>query len=310
MLERNDIKRNHLISKSHFINRIKELSSPICPQKVGHKINLKSIDGIKCVAFDFYGTMFISSAGDIGIDENRDKKKPQFLVEAMGACNLNILRKNVGVEGIKVFNEVVEKRKAEMKKQSIDFPEPDVRAVFYELLTKLKSNDSINGEITKDTAALCVVEFEFRSNAIWPMPGLLAHLKKLRQSDITLSIISNSQFYTPLAFKAITGVLLNDLGFSEDLQIWSYGHGVKKPSLSFYKLFVNALPKFKLKPEEVLYVGNDLFKDVIPAKKLGIKTALFVGDIHSIRHTKGDLVHKNLPDIIIDELRQIEGCVM
>src|SRR5699024_4883365 len=111
------------------------------------------------------------------------------------------------------------------------------------------------------------------------------------------------------ALPILVGTNIAGAGFTEKLLKWSYRHGVKKPSLDIYRLFIDELPAYNLKAEEVLYVGNDLFKDVIPAKKLGMKTALFVGDRRSIRHKKSDLIRKQMPDIIIDELSQIEECV-
>ena len=57
------------MAKSTLIERIKTLTQPINPKRFNHATKLKSIPDIKCVAFDFYGTMFISGVGDIGVDE-------------------------------------------------------------------------------------------------------------------------------------------------------------------------------------------------------------------------------------------------
>ncbi|HLR24913.1 MAG TPA: HAD hydrolase-like protein, partial [Fodinibius sp.] len=65
-----------------------------------------------------------------------------------------------------------------------------------------------------------------------------------------------------------------------------------------------------LQPEEILYVGNDIRKDVQPAKTLGMRTALYVGDRRSLRHQTGELDTDDYrPDLIIDDLRQIEECL-
>ena len=47
--------------------------------------------------------------------------------------------------------------------------------------------------------------------------------------------------------------------------------GEMKPSKKYYKII---LKRTKLKPEEILVVGNSLEKDLNPARKLGIKTIL------------------------------------
>ncbi len=297
------------MQKNLLLNRIKELSEPVYPERVEHDTHFITLSGIKCIAFDFYGTIFISAAGDIGIDENQNEGNVRFLKEALTACDFNISDDAAGKKGIAVFNEAVERHTNQMKEQGVDYPEPDIREVFFDVLTVLHRDEVITGKVTKDAATLFAIEFEFRSNAIWPLPDLLTDLENLKKQGYMLGIISNSQFYSPISFEAMTGITINNFGFVENLQKWSYRYGIKKPSLSFYRLFVDELPQYNLQPEEVLYIGNDLFKDVVPAKEFGMKTALFVGDTRSIRHESEDLIEKHMPDIIIDELSQIEKCL-
>src|SRR5699024_576816 len=102
-----------------------------------------------------------SAAGDIGIDENRDKGNIRFFEEALSACDIKILDHNIGEKGVQAFNNSIERHTQSMKKQGIDFPEPDVRDIFYDVLIRLRNRNGIEGTITKKIAALCVVEFEF-----------------------------------------------------------------------------------------------------------------------------------------------------
>ncbi|MEC5172527.1 HAD family hydrolase [Chryseobacterium nepalense] len=53
--------------------------------------------------------------------------------------------------------------------------------------------------------------------------------------------------------------------------IISENENFRKPSLEFYEL---ALKKLNVNPEEVLYIGDSLKLDIIPARKLGFKTLL------------------------------------
>lgn len=48
--------------------------------------------------------------------------------------------------------------------------------------------------------------------------------------------------------------------------------GIRKPD---QRLFENALARMHLEPSEVLFVGNDMYRDVYGARKLGIKTVYF-----------------------------------
>jgi putative hydrolase of the HAD superfamily len=156
------------------------------------------------------------------------------------------------------------------------------------------------------------VEFEARMNPIWPMPDMEETLDSLKSREFELGIISNSQFYTPIAFEALADRTLQDLGFNTNLLHWSFDESRKKPGLIFYEHFLEKGKKElpDLKAENYLYVGNDMLKDVYPAHELGMKTALFAGDSRSLKWRKDDARTKNLsPDLVITELRQLLECV-
>ncbi|WP_312170844.1 HAD family hydrolase [Chryseobacterium sp.] len=74
--------------------------------------------------------------------------------------------------------------------------------------------------------------------------------------------------------------------------IISENEKLRKPSLEFYEL---ALKKLNVNPEEVLYIGDSLKLDIIPAKKLGFKTLLI--DRQHIFSSFTDRI-SNMKDII------------
>ena len=83
--------------------------------------------------------------------------------------------------------------------------------------------------------------------------------------------------------------------------------GIKKPNPELFKLFCKEI---KLKPEEILYVGDRLEKDVAPANEVGIHTVL----IH--RGTKYDPnIHAEFenpvinPDFECNDLYQLENFI-
>ncbi len=177
-------------------------------------------------------------------------------------------------------------------------------------MSTLKNEDFIDGDLSRDATVYFGIEFEFRINDIWPTPSLKELLNTLLDTGLTLGIISNSQYYTPIAFETFMGEDPVSFGFHPELLIWSFDSGRKKPSIHFYKLFVEAAKKNDLDPQEVLYVGNDIKKDIRPAKELGMKTALYVGDERSIRHKQKELQKPEFaPDLVIDDLHQILECL-
>ena len=87
---------------------------------------------------------------------------------------------------------------------------------------------------------------------------------------------------------------------------------MKKPGLTFYQNFLQKLHTFdeSVLPGEVLYIGNDMLKDVYPAHEVGMKTALFAGDKRSLKWRREDERCKNLePDLVITQLSQLRQCI-
>jgi putative hydrolase of the HAD superfamily len=299
------------MDKNPLIERIKQLTSPLYPEQYSHKTHLKKLAGIKCVALDFYGTMFISGAGDIGVDEEQKSSYKRHLGEALNYIGFSVADEALAAKtALDKFNEIIEayiKQKKEI--DEIEYPEPDIAVIWEDVLVSLKQLGMIKGPINHQQAIRFAIEYEFRTNTIWPLPELVDTLNDILNQNCRLGIISNSQFYTPLAFEALIGQTADDFGFDPDLQKWSYINGIKKPSLGFYRQFSEELPAKNLKPGNVLFVGNDLFKDILPTKELGMKTALYIGDKRSLRHKEEDLTPENQPDIIVDGLQQIPGCL-
>ncbi len=64
--------------------------------------------------------------------------------------------------------------------------------------------------------------------------------------------------------------------------------------------------KYGLFADEILFIGNDMFRDIYPAFLAGFKTALFAGDTKSLRlrQDKPEL-KKIVPDFIITDLMQL-----
>lgn len=296
--------------KDALIERIRELTEPLTPISVDHATRLKKLPGIKCIAFDFYGTMFISGVGDIGIDEDQKEESEEIFRESLAHAGFTVTNLSAGSAGLQILKNNLKKHISEAKKEGISYPEPEIREVWKDTLTELAGKSLISGSINESTIARFAIEFEFRINSIWPVPNLADVLGKLKSSGLELGIISNSQFYTPLAFEAIIGKSLQSFGFNKDLLVWSYACGCKKPGTGFYGEFIGRIHKKDMDPTEILYVGNDINKDIIPAKKLGMHTALFVGDSRSIRHDEGELENLTFaPDLVINDLSQINDCL-
>ena len=113
----------------------------------------------------------------------------------------------------------------------------------------------------------CPLSFwlDCRRHAGW-YPGVLDVLNDLRPR-YRLAAISDAQSAWCLPEMRAVGLD----GYFDPI-IVSGDFGYRKPDP---RLFTAALTALRVAPENALFVGNDMFRDVYAAKRLGIKTVFF-----------------------------------
>lgn len=114
--------------------------------------------------------------------------------------------------------------------------------------------------------------WESMMRPVIPAPGCRALLRKLRHAKLALGLVSNAQFYTPLAFAALLGGRPEQIGFSPQLCIYSFQHGVAKPARELFELAARRLAAMGIDRRETVMVGNDPVDDVAPAAACGFMT--------------------------------------
>jgi len=278
------------------------------PIPTGQKPLLAELRGIRAVLFDLYGTLFISGSGEVGTA--RQAPSEAALAEALEAvgCSLN----GPPAHGLQCLFQAIEQSHAESHRQGVEYPEVDIVEIWRHVLQQPAGRGLVDqGSWTRDRLRRLAVEYEGRANPVWPMPGLKKCLAGLSQRKLALGIVSNAQFYTPELFPALLGARAEHWGFDPDLQYYSYRHGRAKPGLDLHKMAAEALASRRIEPGQALYVGNDMLNDVLPASRLGFRTALFAGDARSLRRRVGDPRLDGVsPDVVLTRLGQLPGCMI
>lgn len=292
--------------------RFRKLSAPMDAIPTDTEARLQKLHGIRFVMYDFYGTLFLSGVGDIGIDDGSSDAK--LMNDALAGAGITLNDPVAGERCLALYNSVVEKSINRLKEEDIQTPEPDIREIWSTVLEHLEAENLIKSEEAEspETARRISVEFEARMNPVWPVDDAVTTLQALKGQELRQGIISNSQFYTPLILEALTGKSITELGFDPRLLHWSFEEKMKKPDIEFYKKFLDKLTAAfpDSLPNEVLYVGNDMLKDIWPASSLGMKTALFAGDSRSLKWRRNDDRCRDLePDVIITNFSQLHDVV-
>jgi putative hydrolase of the HAD superfamily len=291
-----------------FISDLLTSLKPLEPIETGVLPKFHKNGKVEAVVFDIYGTLLISASGDIDQAEMSEKNLERALKEA----GIKIIDNSGSAltEILKDFENTVSIIHDSYKKNDIPHPEIDILSVWEIVLIHAKRNKLVDYTDDADIMRMTCV-FEFLSNQVYPMPNMKKVISAIKKKGIPLGIVSNAQFYTPV----IMNYMLNGKfeltekikGFKKTLTVFSYKFGRAKPDAYLFAEVSNALQrKFKINPENVLFVGNDMLKDIYPSAQEGFKTVLFAGDKRSLRmrenHEKVKLV---VPDYIITDLVQL-----
>ncbi len=202
---------------------------------------------IKGILFDLYGTLI-----DIETDESVDEIY-RAIAHYLTYHGVYLNRREVRERYYQVMKQQKEARCEE-------YPEIDVEAIWNELLMQegIKSS-SLRGQQAK------VIAHIYRGvsrNRLQLYPDVKRVLNEL-QGDYRLALISDAQ--SCYALPEIRAVGLD--GYFNPIVISSH-YGFRKPDS---RLFQKALDNMNLKPAEVIWVGNDMFRDIFGANLLGIR---------------------------------------
>jgi putative hydrolase of the HAD superfamily len=268
-----------------------EYTHPLSPLPTSMRPGGRLAEPIQCVLFDIYGTLFISGSGDISVAKTTspEARKLQRLVQKF---NIRKTPRDL----IEELFRAIEDEHRRLLDDGIDYPEIKIDQIWKQIL----ETDDL------DSVRRFAIEYELIVNPVFPMPDLDKTLTACREQNLTMGLISNAQFFTPLLFEWFLHAKPEDLGFHSELIFLSYLLGHAKPSLVPFEKAATVMNAMGLSTAASLYVGNDMLNDIYPAKRLGFQTALFAGDTRSLRLRTDDARCVNLSaDLVLTDLGQL-----
>lgn len=291
-----------------YLDRLEQLL-PI-ETKISKKISKKKC--YKAFIFDIYGTLLISSSGDVDeADPTSDN-----LNDAFDACGIVHKDHSLKEKNAKLFiNDIhttIKKHHANEIEKGNLFPEVVIEDIFEKVLLKYINNDQLHGNSNIANIKKIVFIFELLSNKVWPMPSFKDIISKIHSLNKPLGIVSNAQFYTPLIvnhFLNTTYIETEEISpFNSNLIEYSYKSKIGKPNKLLFQNLLNSLKNnYNINPEDSVYIGNDMLKDIYTANSCGMDTVLFAGDKRSLRLRENDKRCSDLkPTYIITDLSQLE----
>jgi putative hydrolase of the HAD superfamily len=281
----------------------------LVPAQTGLEPQLQLKTTVRAVFFDIYGTLLISSSGDV----DEAGFSPRNLKQAFrdGGYQIKTDLEAPWQSMISKFIEIVKETLKSSVTPERPFPEIDIRSAWQSLVDQAEKSGYVKTlpGSDPDKAIIC---FEILSNPVFPMPGMAEILHHFKSLGLPMGIVSNAQFYTIHLMNYFLNNPTDDNnigGFDPDMCIFSFKEGKGKPDSFLYKKLAGRLmSKFGIPASEAIFIGNDMLKDVAAAKKEGFITALFAGDKKSLR-LRRDSVPDLIPDIIITDLLQLKSIV-
>lgn len=119
----------------------------------------------------------------------------------------------------------------------------------------------------------------------------LPTLEMIYEAEIPMGILSNTDFKRSEMLKA-----LKETGMDKYFECYIYSSDKNMCSKPCKQIFEKAFDCAKkiipnIKYQEILYVGNDFFKDVVTPSQMGMQTALLVNNNAIIHNITNNIIH-------------------
>src|SRR5262249_19017405 len=135
-------------------------------------------------------------------------------------------------------------------------------------------------------------------------PGAAAALAHVAGAGLSQGLLADGQSFTLV--QLARGLAAQDPAvtpegvLTEGLVVLSHEPRARKPSERLFRQALQALQERGLEPSEVLHVGSRVTQDLVPARRLGMRTALFAGDKGSLQATPEQLRDSSSrPDVLL-----------
>ncbi len=255
-------------SAAFLMERIRALSAPRAPRPAPVPPRPRRIAGARAVLLDVYNTMLACEPCP---------PVPAFR-DACTAAGL-VCTETAAENAITFCDAMIRADHASSRERGIACPEVDIRAVWRRVVARLFEGGLMTRLPNAAQIERLAVEYECRANPAWPVPQLEETLAELTRKGLVLGVVSNAQFYTPLALEALLGPQGARDRFELAACVWSYRVQEAKPSPRLVAEALRALATTHgIRPEETVCVGNDGEKDVLPALALGCRAVLCTAD--------------------------------
>lgn len=291
--------------------------APPVPEPAKAKPFLPEIRGIKVVLWNIYGTLLSIPFGELVfehptqliMDVALDKTIEEFRM--WGSMSRKPGQPSEYMRHLYLQELLIHKSAGGGAER---FPETLAERIWEALLKKLmqkeyKFDAGFFGSINEYSRKVAYF-FHASLQGTAAQPGAAAAVAQVAEAGRDQGLLADAQCFTTVQLARCLKAQNDGLNVDELLpparRSLSCEVKARKPSETLFRHALQALAGRGVRPENVLHVGSRLSRDVVPAKKLGMRTALYAGDKVALEATAEALKDPaQRPDAMLLELSQV-----
>lgn len=302
----------------HLDTRV-DLSWPAPPEVERPKAKpfLVRLPEVRAVSWSVYGTLLAISGGELCLEHPQkfimdvalDKTIQEFKMwKAMTrkpgepADYMRLIYKNV-LDELNFLPAAGERH-----------PEIPVEKIWENIVKKLLPNEyTFNASFygTLEDYSKKIAYFFHRSlQGTACYPGAREALAHVHHQLHRQGLLANGQCFTGIqlarGLRSLEAAESLDTLIPPHWRVLSHEVRARKPSERLFRTLLDRFREEGVAPHEVLHVGSSLAGDLIPARRLGMKVALFAGDKASLQATPDQLKQPaTRPDVLLTSPEQV-----
>jgi FMN phosphatase YigB (HAD superfamily) len=297
----------------------RDLPWPIAPppRRAKARPHLEPVTGLRVVLWNVYGTLLAISEGNLVFEVADPFHMDVALTKTIDQFKMwNSMSRKPGQPSA-YMREILQKVLAELRlapSPGEKYPEIAAERVWENIVKKLFQKEYAFDERFFGSLAEFSqkVAYFYHSSlqGTSAYPGAADAVTYLARAGLQQGLLTDGQCFTAVQLqralrKQDPGIALDEL--VPPARRWISGEQkVRKPSASLFESALQHLAKEGIEASEVMHVGSNMDRDIIPAKAFGMRTALFAGDRTSLSATPEQLKHRRTrPDVLLTEYSQL-----
>ncbi len=306
-----------------YLDTRRDLHWPAPPEvkPVKARPHLVRLPGVRCVLWNVYGTLLCIAGGEVWFEHPQpfvmgvalDKTIQEF--KMWGSMSR---KPGQPAEYLKVIYSQVLLEQRSVQSGSEKHPEIAADRLWEAILKKLlqkeyKFDAGFYGALNEFSRKVAYF-FHASLQGTACYPGAAAALTQVARKGLCQGLLGDGQCFTTVQLQRGLSAQDSDARLekllTEGISTLSYEVRAKKPSDRLFRQSLKALSERGIGPAEVLHVGCRVDRGLVPARRLGLRTALFSGDRESLQATAEQMKDPlTRPDVLLTELSQIAEVV-